>query len=97
MRVLSLFAEPRAEGRAVAALLRPPAVPGLTEALGPDGRAGWTAAVANLRSARMLHPATPDPPDAFAAHSAILGAVRERFRTESPAAWRAGHGRLYEY
>src|SRR5205823_15131706 len=53
LRMLGLFDRP-AEEKAIAALLKPPAIPGLTESLTNLSPTEWRTILARLRRARLL-------------------------------------------
>ena len=61
LRILGLFDRP-AEEKALAAILSPPAVPGLTESLTNLGPTEWHTIVARLRRARLLAAEDPGNP-----------------------------------
>jgi hypothetical protein len=74
LRMLGLFDRP-AEEKAIAALLRPPAIPGLTESLTNLSPTEWRAILARLRRARLLAGEDPHNPGYVDTHPlAAIGA-----------------------
>jgi tetratricopeptide (TPR) repeat protein len=96
LRMMGLFDRP-AEGGALAALRRKPAIKGLTEQVQNLKPEDWLRAVENLRTARLL--AAPDPhgPDTLDCHPLLREHFGEKLRQGNPQAWREAHSRLYEY
>jgi tetratricopeptide (TPR) repeat protein len=95
MRMVGLFDRP-ADEAALAALRRPPAIPGLTDVLADASDDDWHIALRPLRETGLLAPASPQQPGALDAHPLVRACVRERLRRE-PETWRAAHARLYEH
>jgi hypothetical protein len=95
LHLMGLFDRP-AEGAAVEAL-RDTAIRGLTDTLHrlPDVR--WTQTLENLRDAGLLSPLNEAEPDALDAHPLVREHFGAKLAERKPAAWRAGHARLYRY
>jgi hypothetical protein len=95
LRLLGLFDRP-ADQMALEALLKPPAIPGLTESLVALSPAKWRTILARLRRAKLLSEEDPHNPGQLDTHPL----VREYFgqqlwqRTE---AWREANWRFYEH
>ena len=94
--LLGLFDRP-AEGPALAALRRPPAIRGLTATLQGLSDADWQLALTHLRRAGLLAPADPGQPETLDAHPLVREHFGDRLRQGQPRAWREGHRRLYGY
>jgi hypothetical protein len=58
LRMLGLFDRP-AEEKVIAALLKPPAIPGLTESLTDLSPTGWRTILAKLRRVSRYSPSYP--------------------------------------
>ena len=67
LRILGLFDRP-AEEKAIAALLKPPAIPGLTESLTNLSPTEWRTILARLRRARLLAGEDPHNPGVMSIH-----------------------------
>jgi tetratricopeptide (TPR) repeat protein len=97
LALLGLFDRP-ADAAAVTALRQEPAIPGLTDQLMALGTPRWNVALERLRRARLLlEEEGTTAADALDAHPLVrehFGKVLER---DAPAAWRAGHERLYRH
>jgi tetratricopeptide (TPR) repeat protein len=91
LRLVGLFDRP-AEAAAVAVLRKEP-IAGLTEGLGPGEEKRWGQAVARLVRARLV----VEQAGGLDAHPLVREHFGERLREEAPAAWQAGHARLYEH
>ena len=94
VRLLGLLDRP-ADRAAVAALRRPPAIPGLTEELTSVADAVWNRALTRLRDAGLV--AADDGSGALDAHPLVREYFARRLREEAPKAWRDGNGRLFDY
>jgi hypothetical protein len=96
LRMLGLFDRP-ADEKAFDALLKPPAIPGLTEALtGLSGRQ-WQSILGRLRRARLLAGEDPDNRGDLDTHPLVREYFGEQLRTERDAAWKECNRRLYHY
>lgn len=89
LRAMGLFDRPAPKG-AIDALQ---GVPGLLNLSHED----FQFAVASLREARLLDPSDPHDPDTLDCHPLVREHFAERLKETDPAAWKAGHSRLYEY
>jgi len=78
-------------------LLKPPAIPGLTESLMGLDPAEWRTLLARLRRARLLAEEEPHNLASLDAHPLVREYFGEQLRTERVAAWQAGNLRLYEH
>ena len=96
LRLMGLFDRP-AEGGALDALRKKPAIKGLTERVQKLKDSDWPYAVENLRTVRLLAAADPHEPDTLDCHPLLREHFAERVRTSNPQAWRDAHSRLYEY
>jgi hypothetical protein len=94
LRLLGFFDRPAAPDR-VLALRKEPAIPGLSERIGPGEEARYRKAVARLRQARLLEAAgeTAD----LDAHPLVRAYFQEELEKERPQAWQEGNLRLYEH
>jgi len=96
LRLLGFFDRPANE-KAVGALLKPPAIPGLTESLTELSPREWRAVLARLRRARLLAGEDPHNPGQLDAHPLVREYFGEQLRRQQPAAWQEGNRRLYEH
>jgi tetratricopeptide (TPR) repeat protein len=96
LRLLGLFDRP-ATGDCITALRSPPAIPGLTEHLTQISDADWLRLLYQLRDLGLVAPQSHHAPDEIDAHPLVREHFGERLKSENPAAWRAGHERLYEH
>jgi tetratricopeptide (TPR) repeat protein len=93
LRMLGLFDRP-ADTSEIAALRGAPGIVGLTDELSGLGELKWNKALSKLRRAGLLANSTDDRLDA---HPLVREHFGAQVRKNSPAAWREGHGRLYEH
>jgi tetratricopeptide (TPR) repeat protein len=107
LRLLGLFDRP-ASAECLAALRRPPAIEGLTEALFekvpgwrgwfrkplPVGEEEWRLSVQRLASCQLVVAGEDGSVDA---HPLIREYFASRLRDENPKAWRVAHGRIFDY
>jgi hypothetical protein len=96
LRLLGLFDRP-ADEKAVGVLLKPPALPGVTEPLTDLGPAGWRMLLAKLRRARLLTGEDPHHPGHVDAHPLVRDYFGDQLRSRRREAWREGNRRLYEH
>jgi predicted ATPase len=96
LRILGLFDRP-AEEKAIAALLKPPAIPGLTESLTNLSPTEWRAILARLRRARLLAGEDPDNPGYVDTHPLVREYYGEQLRDQRSDAWRECNKRLFNY
>ncbi|HMA72416.1 MAG TPA: TIR domain-containing protein [Xanthobacteraceae bacterium] len=96
MHMVGLFDRP-ASGDCLAALRKPPAIPGLTDAIVDLDETEWRRGVARLRDVRLMAPVDPATPDALDAHPLVREWFGQRLEKTNLEAWRAAHGLLYEH
>jgi tetratricopeptide (TPR) repeat protein len=94
LRLLGLFDRVANEAE-VLALRAVPLIPTLNDALIGLSERQWVHTLRRLREAGLL--ARPDPtmPHTLDAHPLVREYYRHQLRERHPAAWRAGHARLY--
>ena len=96
LRMLGLFDRP-ADEKSIDALLRPPAIPGLTESLTgltPNER---RTVLAKLRRARLLAGEDWKNPGQLDAHPLVREFFGEQLRSQKPQAWKESNRRLYHH
>jgi serine/threonine protein kinase/predicted ATPase len=96
LRLLGLFDRP-ADEKALGALLKSPAIPGLTESLTDLRPAGWQTILARLRRARLLAAEDPLNPGQLDTHPLVREYFGEQLRGQQTDAWKECNRRLYEY
>ena len=96
LRMLGLFDRP-AEEKAIAALLKPPAIPGLTESLTNLSPTEWRTILARLRRARLLAGEDPHNPGYLDTHPLVREYYGEQLRGERSEAWKECNKRLFHY
>jgi hypothetical protein len=96
LRMLGLFDRP-AEEKAIAALLKPPAVPGFTESLTNLSPTEWRTILAKLRRARLLAGEDPHNPGQLDTHPLVREYYGEQLRGQRSDAWKECNGRLFNY
>jgi serine/threonine protein kinase/tetratricopeptide (TPR) repeat protein len=96
LRILGLFDRP-AEEKAIAALLKPPAIPGLTESLTNLSPTEWRTILARLRRARLLAGEDPHNPGYVDTHPLIREYYGEQLRGQRSDAWKECNKRLFSY
>lgn len=98
LRLLGLFDRPAAAG-CLAALLHPPVIPMLTEALAGISEPQRNLAFARLESAKLLtvNRETAGTLLSLDAHPLLHEYFAVQLREQQPEAWREGHRRLYDY
>jgi serine/threonine protein kinase len=96
LRMLGLFDRPVDE-QALAVLLQPPAIPGLTESLTDLHPAGCRTIVARLRRARLLAGEDPHNRGHLDTHPLVREYFGEQLRSQQTDAWKEGNRRLYHY
>jgi serine/threonine protein kinase/tetratricopeptide (TPR) repeat protein len=96
LRMLGLFDRP-AEGKAIAALLKPPAIPSLTESLTNLSPTEWRAILAGLRRARLLAGEDPHNPGYVDTHPLVREYYGEQLRGQRSDAWKECNKRLFNY
>jgi len=96
LRMLGLFDRP-AEEKAIAALLKPPAIGGLTESLTKLSPTEWRALLARLRRARLLAGEDPHNPGYVDTHPLVREYYGEQLRGQRSDAWKECNKRLFNY
>ena len=96
LRLLGLFDRP-AEEKAIAALLKPPAIPGLTESLTNLSPREWQMLLGRLRRARLLAGEDPHQPGQLDAHPLVREYFGDQLHSQRTAAWQEANRRLYHY
>jgi serine/threonine protein kinase len=96
LRILGLFDRP-VDQEALGALLKSPAIPGLTVPLPDVGSTEWRTILAKLRRARLLAGEDPHNPGHLDTHPLVRGHFGEQLRIQQPEAWIECHRRLYDF
>ena len=96
LRMLGLFDRP-ADERALEALLRPPAIPGLTESLTDLSPSEWRTILARLRRARLLAGEDPHNRGHLDTHPLVREYFGEQLRSQRTEAWKECNRRLFDY
>ena len=96
LRMLGLFDRP-ADEKALGALLKSPAIPGLTESLTDLRPTEWRTILAKLRRARLLAGEDPHNSGHLDTHPLIREYFGEQLRSQRTGAWREGNRRLYHH
>ena len=96
LRVLGLFDRP-ADEKALEALLKSPAIPGLTESLTDLRPTAWHTILAKLRRARLLAAEDPHYPGNLDTHPLVREYFGEQLRSQRTEAWKECNRRLYDY
>ena len=96
LRILGLFDRP-ADDKALAALLRPPAIPHLTESLTDLTPTEWHTIFARLRRARLLAAEDPHHRGHLDTHPLVREFFGEQLQSQETEAFRECNRRLYNY
>jgi hypothetical protein len=96
LRILGLFDRP-ADERALGALLKPPAICGLTESLTDLRPTEWQTVLARLRRARLLAGEDPHYPGQLDTHPLVREYFGEQLRSQQTVAWKECSRRLFHY
>jgi hypothetical protein len=96
LRMLGLFDRPANE-KALGALLKSPAIPGLTESLTDLSPAEWRTILARLRRARLLAAEDTHNPGQLETHPLVREYFGEQLRSQRTYAWAESNRRLYDY
>jgi predicted ATPase len=96
LRMLGLFDRP-ADEKALGALLKPPAIRGLTESLIDLSPTEWRTILGRLRRARLLVGEDPNNPGHLDTHPLVREYFGEQLRSERTDAWKECNRRLYNY
>jgi hypothetical protein len=94
--MLGLFDRP-ADEKAIAALLEPPVIRGLTESLTNLDQTEWRTILAKLRRARLVAGEDPLEPGQVDTHPLVREYFGEQFRSQRTEAWKECNRRLYHY
>jgi hypothetical protein len=87
LRMLGLFDRP-ADEKALGALLKSPAIPGLTESLTDLSPTEWQMILARLRRARLLAGEDPHNPGHLDTHPLVREYFGEQLRSQQTDAWK---------
>jgi serine/threonine protein kinase/tetratricopeptide (TPR) repeat protein len=96
LRMLGLFDRP-ADENAIGALLKPPAICGLTESLTDLSSSEWQMVLGKLRRARLLAGEDTQNPGDLDTHPLVREYFGEQLRTQRSEAWKECNKRLYHY
>ena len=96
LRMLGLFDRP-ADEKALEALLKPPAVRGLTESLTDLSPTEWRTILAKLRRARLLAPEDPHHPGHLDTHPLVREYFGEQLQSQKTDAWKECNRRLFHH
>src|SRR6516165_620355 len=94
LRMLGLDDRP-ADEKALEALLKPPAIRGLTESLTDLSPIQWRTIIGKLRRARLIAREDPHSPGSLDAHPLIREYFGEQLRSQQTEAWKECNTRLY--
>jgi Protein kinase domain len=84
-------------GKALEALLKSPAIPGLTESLTDLYPTEWQTILARLRRARLLAGEDPQNPGHLDTHPLVREYFGEQLRSQRSEAWKECNRRLFHY
>jgi serine/threonine protein kinase/predicted ATPase len=96
LRILGLFDRPVDEN-ALRALVKPPAICGLTESLTDLSPDEWRTLLARLRRARLLTGEDPHSPGQLDTHPLVREYFGEQLRGQRTDAWKECNRRLYNH
>jgi hypothetical protein len=96
LRMLGLFDRP-ADEKALGALLKSPAIPGLTEPLTDLSPVEWRMTLGRLRRARLLAGEDPHNPGHLDTHPLVREYYGEQLWSQRIEAWKECNRRLYHY
>ena len=96
LRMLGLFDRP-ADEQTLGALLKSPAIPGLTESLTDLSPIEWRTILAKLRRARLLAEEDPHDPGDLDTHPLVREYFGEQLRSQRIEAWKECNRRLYNH
>jgi len=96
LRMIGLFDRP-AEEKAIAVLLEPPTIPGLTKSLTNMSPTEWRTILARLRRARLLAAEDPHNPGYVDTHPLVREYYGEQLRGQRSDAWQECNKRLFNY
>jgi len=96
LRMLGLFDRP-ADERVLAALLKAPAIRGLTELLTDLGPIEWRTILGRLRRSRLLSGEDPQNPGYLDTHPLVRECFGDQLRCQQMEAWKECNRRLYNH
>jgi tetratricopeptide (TPR) repeat protein len=96
LRILGLFDRP-ADELALVALLKPPAIRGLTESLTDLSPTEWRSILGRLRRASLLAGEDPHNPGQLDTHPLVREYFGEQLRSQRSEAWKECNQRLFRY
>jgi serine/threonine protein kinase len=96
LRMLGLFDRP-ADEKTLGALLKPPAICGLTESLTDVSQFEWRTILAKLRRARLLAGEDSHNPEHLDTHPLVREYFGEQLQSQRSEAWKECNKRLYDY
>ena len=96
LRMLGLFDRP-ADEKALQALLKLPAIHGLTESLTNLNPTEWRTILAKLRRARLISGEDPHNPGHLDTHPLVREYFGEQLRNQRTDAWKECNRRLFHY
>jgi hypothetical protein len=96
LRMLGLFDRP-VDDKTIGALLKPPAIPGLTDSLANLSPTEWRTTQARLRRARLLSGEDAHNPEYLDTHPLVREYFGEQLRNQRREAWKECNRRLYDY
>jgi predicted ATPase len=96
LRMLGLFDRP-ADEKVLGALLKPPAIRGLTESLTDLSPSEWRTILARLRRARLLAAEDSHNPGYLDTHPLVREYFGEQLRSKGTDAWKECNRRLFDY
>ena len=96
LRMLGLFDRPVDE-KTLGAILKLPAIPGLTESLADLSPTEWRTILAKLRRARLIAREDPHNRGYLDTHPLVREYFGEQLRSQQTEAWKECNRRLYEY
>src|SRR6202008_3897794 len=96
LRMLGLFDRP-ADEQTLGALLKSPAIPGLTESLTDLSPTEWQTILAKLRRARLLAQEDPHNPGHLDTPPLVREHFGEQLQSQQTDAWKECNRRLYHY
>jgi serine/threonine protein kinase len=94
LRMLGLFDRP-ADEKVLSALLKSPAIRGLTESLTDLSPVEWRTILTKLRRARLLAGEDPRNPGHLDAHPLVREYFGDQLRSQRTEAWQEGNSRLF--
>jgi tetratricopeptide (TPR) repeat protein len=96
LRLIGIFDRP-ASVDAIASVVQPPFIPGLTDLLPEINSVAWRQKIATLRRAGLLLEESPSTPDTIDAHPLVREYFGEELRESHPEAWKNAHRRIFEH